>query len=210
MDWPQDRRAGVGRRRSDRSELPDLLHDLGHGLATLALLTESVRGAAELRPDTLTRVGLIEEQLARLLALLRETPAIAPVDVRALLTQLVSVASAAGAPVTLAPGDPVVTPVDARLLWRVVTNLVDNAVRAGGTVHVHAFPGPPATIEVVDTGPGFGAGPPGVAGRGLAIVDSLVRTLGGTVRITGELPAGTRIRVTLGVVEPAEDTPEAR
>ncbi|WP_026425355.1 ATP-binding protein [Actinokineospora inagensis] len=214
MDWPNDRRVGPGRRTTDRANAlhaaEDVLHDIDHELATLALLVESVRTAAELRADTRTRVGLIAEQVARLTDLVRGTPVTAPLDVRALLGRLVGVAAAAGAPVDLDPGEPVFAPLDPGVLWRVVANLVANAVRAGGTVRVAVVGTDPVAVDVVDTGPGFGAGPPGRSGRGLGIVDGLVRSVGGVVRITPELPAGTRIRVTFGVVEPTDDPPEAR
>ncbi|GLZ43003.1 HAMP domain-containing sensor histidine kinase [Actinokineospora sp. NBRC 105648] len=214
MDWSHDRRAGTGRRRADRDErsaLNDLLHDLGHDLATLSLLTESVRADPALSPDTRTRVELIDAQVTRLIDLVRGGPLrpVDAIDVTALLAQLVSVFAAAGAPVELVPGEPVRAVLDPGVLWRVVANLVDNAVRAGGAVRVGASGGDKTVVEVADSGPGFGAGPPGHAGRGLGIVDGLVRAAGGTVEITPELPTGTRIRVTFGVVEPADGTPEA-
>ncbi|RLK55509.1 ATP-binding protein [Actinokineospora cianjurensis] len=213
MDWPEDRRIGPGRRGTDRVRPfgadQDVLHDIGHELATLALLTESVLGAPGLAEETRTRVALIESQVARLVDLVRGTPATTRVDVRALLGQVVAVAAAAGAPVRLAPGEPVTVDLDPAVLWRVVSNLVANAVRAGGEVTVVVVGADPLVVEVVDTGPGFGAGPPGRSGRGLGIVDGLVRSVGGVVRITPRLPTGTRIRVAFGVVEPTDGTPEA-
>ncbi|GLW94535.1 ATP-binding protein [Actinokineospora globicatena] len=213
MDWPQDRRIGPGRRSTDQVRPfgadDDVLHDIGHELATLALLAESVRGAAELSEPTRTRVALIESQVARLVDLVRGTPVASSVDVRALLGQVVAVAAAAGAPVELEPGGQVSAELDAAVLWRVVSNLVANAVRAGGEVRVAVVGTDPLVVEVADSGPGFGSGPPGRAGRGLGIVDGLVRSVGGVVRITPRLPVGTRIRVAFGVVEPPEGTPEA-
>ncbi|MBM7772830.1 signal transduction histidine kinase [Actinokineospora baliensis] len=213
MHWPNDRRVGPGRRSTDRANplgaTQDVLHDLGHELATLALLTAAVAADPGLSAPTSTRVELIQAQVARLVDLVHGTPVTAPVDVRAVLDQVVAVAAAAGAPVELAPGEPVTSTLDPGVLWRVVSNLVANAVRAGGAVLVEITGTDPLVVEVVDTGPGFGAGPPGRSGRGLGIVDGLVRSVGGITRITPELPAGTRIRVAFGVVEPTEGTPEA-
>ncbi|GAA3009796.1 ATP-binding protein [Actinokineospora diospyrosa] len=213
MDWPNDRRVGAGRRSTDGvhplGATQDVLHDLGHELATLDLLTTAVLAAPELAASTRTRVELMAAQVARLVDLVHGTPVTAPVDVRALLGQVVAVAAEAGAPVRLAPGEPVTAALDPAVLWRVVANLVANAVRAGGQVLVEITGTDPLVVEVVDTGPGFGAGPPGRSGRGLGIVDGLVRSVGGVTRITRELPAGTRIRVAFGVVEPTEGTPEA-
>ncbi|SER57810.1 sensor histidine kinase [Actinokineospora terrae] len=213
MDWPVDRRTGPGRRGTDQVRPfgadQDVLHDIGHELATLALLAESVLGGPGLSEEARTRVALIESQVARLVDLVRGTPVTTPVDVRALLGQVVAVAAAAGAPVGLAPGEPVTADLDPAVLWRVVSNLVANAVRAGGEVTVAVVGTEPLVVEVVDTGPGFGAGPPGRSGRGLGIVDALARSVGGVVRITPRLPTGTRIRVAFGVVEPTDGTPEA-
>ncbi|MGQ0841663.1 sensor histidine kinase [Actinokineospora sp.] len=203
MSQPDDPRMGTGRRQTDwysPAALRDLLHDLGHNLATVALLTESVITDDTLAAATRGRVELIAQEVARLLDLVRGTSSTdRPVDVHGLLGQFVSVVAATGAPVALAPGEPVHLHVDATLLWRVVANLVDNAVRAAGQagrvrVAVKGAAGR-VTVEVADDGPGFGAGPPGRDGRGLGIVDALVRAAGGTIDIQPELPTGTRIAV---------------
>jgi two-component system OmpR family sensor kinase len=94
------------------------------------------------------------------------------------------------------------------LLERAISNLVDNAVKyatAPGQVTVRVAPGPPATIEVKDTGPGispeqvkhlferFYRGDPARpraegTGLGLAIAKAAVETQGGALTFEGNDP----------------------
>ena len=83
------------------------------------------------------------------------------------------------------------------LLWRVLTNVVDNAARAAGpagrveiTVGRLAEPPPRAVLEVLDNGPGFGHGPPGAASLGLGVVTTLLDSCGGSMEV--EAPAVRR------------------
>jgi signal transduction histidine kinase len=110
----------------------------------------------------------------------------------------------------------VVVRADPAAVRRVLTNLVDNAVRhaAGGVcVAVAAEPGT-AVLSVTDDGPGIPAADrerafdrftrldtgrgreEGGAGLGLAIVRELVRAHGGTVTLE-DAPPGLRAVVTL-------------
>jgi len=173
----------------DLVELRGLLHDLGHGLATLSLLTETVRADDSLSEDTRERVFAVDRETKRLPATVRGAvvprtrgPA-PPMDVRELLGQIVSLASLAGpTSVVLMPGPPVRLAVEESLLWRMVTNLVDNAVRAAGVngrVAVSVRPAPGGTVvEVCDDGPGFGAATGGWGSLGLGIVRRLAQECG--------------------------------
>lgn len=194
-----------------------LLHDLGHDLATLALLVEGVRADDKLTPDTRHRVNLIERQTSRLLGLVREgvryvvTPP--EIAVRTLLAELVEVADARGSTsVTLRPGPPILLAADANLLWRMVTNLVGNAIRAagpGGRVEVSVTRQDERTVEVrvADDGPGFGHAPDGTASVGLRVVHQLAAISG--ARVEHESPPGGGAVVRL-VFEAPVDTREFR
>lgn len=123
--------------------------------------------------------------------------------------------------------DPVVAPVDAPKLERVVDNLVSNALKYGGsevTVTVRLFAdGDWACLVIEDDGPGMSdelksrvftpfeqgtgaaaAASPGT-GLGLALVRELVRLHDGTVAVEDAEPSGARFVVRL----PRGDVPTA-
>lgn len=182
-----------------------LLHDLGHDLATLAFLVAGVRADDELSPDTRHRVNLIERETSRLLRLVRDgvryglTPP--EIAVRTLLAELVEVADARGSTtVTLRPGPPILLAVDRNLLWRMVTNLVGNAVRAAGpdgVVEVSVTRPDEGTVEVrvADDGPGFGHAPDGWASLGLRVVHQLAAISGGLVECESTPGGGAVVRL---------------
>ncbi|HEY2764379.1 MAG TPA: sensor histidine kinase [Pseudonocardiaceae bacterium] len=133
-----------------------------------------------------------------------------PVEVRALIGEIVSVANARRlATVTMQPGTMQAGMMQAgtqrwlctrpAALWRAVANVVDNAVRAAGPagrveVHVHDE-APNVVIEVIDDGPGFGRAPAGAASLGLGIVASLTRQCGGKLDVMTAHPHGVRVRL---------------
>ncbi len=115
-------------------------------------------------------------------------------------------------------GDPTPVTTDPVRLAQVVSNLVDNGIRynrPGGRVTVRlAREGEDVCIVVADDGIGIppddiplvfqrfyrvrrGAQPEGGSGLGLAIVKHLVRALGGTVRLTSRVGAGTEVTLLL-------------
>jgi signal transduction histidine kinase len=196
-----------------------LLHDLGHGLFTLSLLLESARG------ELLSSIGsdaldLVEQETSRLLAVLHSgvhrdhRPAV--VELRALLEPFAVLAERTVlARVSLRPGPPVELAVDPGMIWRVVSNLLDNAVRAAGplgNVDIainRTFDGDrlddghdTVTIDIVDDGPGFQRGPRGTASLGLTVVASLLDECGGRLQIDDVEPHGTRMRVLLPASQP--------
>ncbi len=108
------------------------------------------------------------------------------------MTQLARIAHEAA--VMLRPGPEVQVMASPVLLWRVLANLVDNAVRAAGpacrvelTVGMLAEPPPRALLQVQDNGPGFGHGPPGAASLGLGVVTRLLESCRGSMEV--EAPA---------------------
>ncbi|MCO1657855.1 sensor histidine kinase [Pseudonocardia humida] len=201
--------------RDELRHLRGLVHDLGNGLSTMALLLEAARDGAV---PTFGLLELIEQETARLLAVAhsgRPEPA-APGDepdeigVRDVLAPIARLAGHAGhagrARVRLLPGPDVAVRVDRAALSRVVGNLVDNAVRAagpGGSVRLATHPSRAdgvVAIDVVDDGPGFPHGPRGSSGLGLELVGRLLAACGGRLELDAVAPHGTRARVLLPAV----------
>ncbi|MBB5157836.1 sensor histidine kinase [Saccharopolyspora phatthalungensis] len=181
-----------------------LLHDLGHGLATLSYLADGLRGDPSLPGDTVRWLQMMELELDRLKELVELRAAQPVVEVfapRDLLAQLVAVKSLSGpAEITLHAAENLRMRTDQTLLWRMVSNLVDNAVRAagrGGRVAVAVRRGDfgAVRIEITDDGPGFGNGPSGSSSLGLGIVLALARRCGADLRIDPAPRRGTRARL---------------
>jgi signal transduction histidine kinase len=183
-----------------------LLHDLGHEITTLSYLVEAVRGDLIRSADPGARMELVSAQLARLLdiithALAGDTgDAAESAEVRGLASQIAQLASAAyGTSVRVVPGPAVTVPVSPTLLWRVLSNLVDNAARAAGPmghVEVAMRQTSQTVIDVIDDGPGFGDGPPGL---GLRVTASLLESSGGRLEVQAPRPrrGGAMVRVVL-------------
>jgi len=203
-----DRRRRQRRRSADALgtlAVRGLLHDLGHELTTLSYLVEAVNGDVARSVDPGARMTLVSAQLARLLdiitnALAGETGGSA--EARGLASQVARLASAAyGTSVQVAPGPAVPVQVNPTLLWRVLSNLVDNAARAAGPkghVEVAIKQEAHTVIDVIDDGPGFGNGPPGTASLGLRVTASLLERTGGRLDVQPPPPlGGTRVRVVL-------------
>ncbi|MEW2383907.1 HAMP domain-containing sensor histidine kinase [Micromonospora sp. NPDC047707] len=175
--------------------------------------------SAELLADT-ERLGRLVDDLL-LLARLDEAPparATGPVELGALLTEVAGRQLARPVEV-VPPPEPLWTVGDPDELRRVLTNLVDNAVRHARTrVVLAAAPDGSAyhRVTVTDDGPGIPAADrervfgrftrldpardrdAGGAGLGLAIVRELVRRAGGQVDLgDAEPPPGLRVRVLL-------------
>lgn len=189
-------------------ELRGLMHDLSHGLATLSFLVQGISDDPDLSADVRHRAGLIEKQLDLLLDVVdlrgvrQET---GNVEVRGLLSELVSL-TAWSTPtwVALRPGPPVDLRVDSTVLWRMVTNLVDNAVTAAGQtgmveVEVSRTVDGAVRIEVADDGPGFGVESGNADACGLGIVRRLARVCGASLRVHSIENQGARVQVVFGV-----------
>jgi signal transduction histidine kinase len=180
-----------------------LLHDLGHGLLTLSCLADSVVSGGRLPAGAWQQLVLLSGEIGRLLELVRQAlGGVAeprPLDVRVLLAGVAAASRHAyHGTVAVLPGEDVWLTADEVSLWRILTNLVDNAVRAAGrdgVVELSVTPGPPVVVTVTDTGPGFGLGPRGWAGRGLSVVSEQARANGALVRIGSRSPHGTCVQI---------------
>jgi signal transduction histidine kinase len=219
MGSPLERRRSEGRRVSDHRDalaMRGLLHDLGHEVTTLSYLVEAVRGDVSLPDESGYRLELLALELSRLQDIIRHglngdmAGEAGPVDVRELAAQLTDLAQAAyPADVRLLPGSAAVITISPVLLWRVLSNVVENAARAAGrsgTVTVAIRQAGTTVIDVTDDGPGFGAGPPGRASLGMQVVTSLLEACGGALAVEAPPQGGTTVLVAL----PAEITAPAR
>jgi signal transduction histidine kinase len=152
-----------------------LAHDIGHDLATVSCLTAAVRRDPALHPDSRRRLEVVEREVARLQEMVggneAEHAGAVEVSLPAVVAEVVEpFALVCASEVTAGPSAEVRLAVDVHALWRLLANLVGNAVSAAGPagrVRVAVCQGPPLQIEVRDDGPGMAAPAPGCAGLGL-------------------------------------------
>jgi len=190
-------------------EFRGLMHDLGHQMMTLSLLAETVRDDSTLSGSSRQRMELVMQGMIRIVDVITDSTRAGPagvvctapsiIDVRRLAGEVSQLAQLAyDTSVVLCPGSPAVLRIGPTLLWRVLANLVDNAVRAAGpdgTVEIRVEQKLDTVIEVIDSGAGFGSGPPGVAGIGLTVVEQLLQVEGGTLDLAAAESGGTCARV---------------
>jgi signal transduction histidine kinase len=123
------------------------------------------------------------------------------VDVRSLahrVEQLTRIRHPAS--VRLLPGPEVTAEADPSLVWRVLTNVVENAARATGPqgkVEIRLRDEREPAIDVIDDGPGLGLGPPGTSSLGLLVVTSLLESCGGALEVWSPLAGGTQVSIRL-------------
>jgi len=192
-------------------------------MTTLSYLVEAVRGDVDLPEDAGFRLELLSLEMTRLLDVIaheipgrEDAAAVGQVSLRSLAGQVTQLARVAHeATVTLRSGPEVQIRASPVLLWRVLTNVVDNAARAagpGGRVEISVAPpdrAPPrARLEVLDNGPGFGHGPPGAASLGLGVVTSLLESCGGSMEVEAPEGGGALVRLLIPVEPDLAAAPE--
>jgi two-component system, OmpR family, sensor kinase len=176
-------------------------HDLRTPLARMRFRLERV--PPDVREDMLTDIRQMEEMITSVLAFIRDAaePSVRErVDLRSLVECVVDDAAMLGGEAVLDPGEPISVEVDTLGVQRVLTNLIDNALKYGDRADVRLYrDGAEAVAEVVDDGPGL---PPeeiervflpfyradqargmnkGGIGLGLAVSRSIARAHGGDV-----------------------------
>ena len=223
-----------------RALVSDAAHELRSPLASIRLQLEVALGHPDRQDWRETAEGVLEDTLrlsrlaedllalARLDESGRRPPRRDPVDLDDLVRQIADRYGEARVAVTVRSPGPVVVHGDALDLGRVVTNLVDNAVRHAGSkvelaLRADAGPSPEAVLTVTDDGPGIPEADrervfdrftrldtarsrdEGGAGLGLAIVRETVRAHGGRVRLEDASP-GLRAVVRLPLTRPPADS----
>jgi signal transduction histidine kinase len=193
-------------------------HDLRTPITRLRLSSEFVPDSA-LRGQMLRDLDQMRSMVDSILVYLREGRALRPavsVDAAACVQTVCNAFIDSGADVRLVAAEPVSVMADPDELLRVITNVVDNAVRHGGgsaRVSVRRTTDR-AVILVEDDGPGipderkatmlqpFVRGAPGRNvdgdsgfGLGLAIVQAIVTTRGGTLTLRDRQPRGLSVAI---------------
>ncbi len=223
---------GLVRRASElrRRFVQDLSHELRSPLTVLRTTVEALED--ELDPKLASMLVLQVERLDRLTVELYELATIEAGQIelqlealpvagtaRELVADLGPVAERAGVDIRLDLDEEIRCWSDRRGLYRVLRNLVDNAIkynRRGGWVEVRAFnDGGTPVVVVADSGEGIPAGElkavlqrfyrvdrartpgDGGLGLGLAIVKHMVQALGGSLELDSREGVGTTVTVRL-------------
>ena len=177
-------------------------HDLRTPLARMRFRLE--RAPADLKPGMLGDVAQMDDMISSVLVFMRDgsEPSVRErLDLRSLLECVVDDAAMVGGDAVLDPGAAASVEVDSLGVRRVVTNLVENALKYGRKAHVRLFiDAGDAVTEIADAGPGLPdeelervfapfyraantrAHKPGI-GLGLAVSRSIARAHGGDVRL---------------------------
>ena len=134
-------------------------HDLRTPLTRLRLRTEGLHDAAQ-RAQFAQDIGEMDQMITATLDYLRgaaAAEAVVRLDVHALVASIAEDQQACGHDV-VARGSAAPLPARASALRRCIGNLVDNAVRYGGSAQIHLIDaGHALRIEVHDRGPGIAA-----------------------------------------------------
>jgi signal transduction histidine kinase len=219
----------LGNGRGERSAHPvrhprQLDHDIQHELGTIALLASLVGAADDVGPDSRRRAQQIVDETQWLSQLVRAASSRAGhvrsdvsgrylpsmhadppgntdrfVRLDRIANDVVAAARLSTYVTVHLEAGGIWAPVDPLAFWRVLTNLVDNAIRAAGAhgeVRVRVFATDSrAVVHVEDDGPGFGAGPPGSGAHGLDIVRELVESMAGELQIGTAARGGCRVQL---------------
>lgn len=187
---------------TETASLRALFHDMTNQLVTFSCMLEAVDADAGMAAGTRAQVTTMRAQTSRMLAVLRDSvdPHMRPamVEVRGLVREVAVVANTRRlATVTAHSDGERWLRTHPAALWRVLANVVDNAVRAAGAdghVSVTVRDEPLATlVEVVDDGPGFGNAASGTASLGLHIAANLVERCCGNIAVLPADPHGVRV-----------------
>jgi signal transduction histidine kinase len=199
--------------------LAAISHDLRTQLMLLRLRAETVEGTDE-RDKLLATIGEMDGMLTATLSFARDDAANEArrrSDLGALLASIVDDMADAGLPVTLVQNaEAVILECKPQALRRAIINLIDNAVKYGGSAHATLA----ATSEVIeiridDTGPGIPedecarvtqpfyrledsrSRQTGGMGLGLAIAASVIEAHGGELRLANRESGGLSASIVL-------------
>lgn len=193
-------------------------HDLRTPLAALRVRIESVEDEDDRArmADTIDEMNRTLDDILSLARLGRPSEAVAEVDLAALVDAVVDDFVAIGSPVTLAETDRLTLRLRPSLMRRAVRNLIENAVKYGGTAAVRIdHMADQVAIVVADTGPGIPADrmnhvfdaftrletsrnrDTGGAGLGLALARAIVREAGGDITLVNRATGGLEASIIL-------------
>ena len=190
------------------------LRRLGHDLRQPVAAISMLAAAAELHPDlpvgVRERLDQIQVEARRISDvcgyLLGDLDGLEVTDLQEIATQVVESARVTGGVAIDLISTPVVVRANGVDVWRALANLVENACRAagaGGSVLVKVSASADgARLEVHDSGPGWGEGPPGTAALGLSIVRSSTAAFGGHLEIGVSDLGGATVSLVLPSVMP--------
>jgi len=198
--------------------LAAISHDLRTPLTLLRLRAEEADNPEE-RDKALATIDEMDGMISSMLAFARDDLQSEPrrrIDLATLVESMVDDMADAGMHVRMAPSEPLPIECQPAAIKRVVTNLLDNAVKYGGRADVSIISSPEAVeIVVDDAGPGI---PPdqlervfqpfyriessrsretGGTGLGLAISQSIVQAHGGEITLANRKDGGLRATVRL-------------
>ncbi|MCF3948061.1 ATP-binding protein [Acidiphilium iwatense] len=198
--------------------LAALSHDLRTPLTLLQLRVEDVQEVEE-RERMVAAIASMNQMIEATLAFARDDAAVEPlrrIDLAALLVAIVDDLADAGLNVAMAPAAPVTMSCQPVALRRAFVNLLDNAVKYGGSADVAiASDRHTVTVTIDDHGPGIPAAElskvfepfyrieesrsreTGGSGLGLAIALAVVEAHGGTIQLANRSSGGLSVRVTL-------------
>ncbi|UPY35613.1 ATP-binding protein [Sediminicoccus sp. KRV36] len=190
--------------------LAALSHDLRTPLTRLRLRAEGVPNLEE-RDRMLATIGELDAMIEATLRFARgEAPeALRRTDIAALLGAVVDDMADAGHGVSMRPAEPVILECHPTALRRAISNLLDNAVKYGGTARA-AIESTPTSVRIIvdDDGPGIPEAEiqrvfepfyrleesrncdTGGSGLGLAIAQSIVQEQGGEVTLANRTQGG--------------------
>lgn len=194
-------------------------HDLQTPITRMRVRTDLLADDAlrdKLQADLFDMQHLVEEGLAYARTAHAATEVPQAIDLHALLDVLVCDRVDAGAAVTLDMPTPLVLSTRPQALKRIVTNLLDNALKFSGAAELTVRQGSMAvTLSVLDRGPGIPEGQlqsalqpfyrlessrsreTGGSGLGLAIAQRLSLALGGSLSLHRREGGGLEARLTL-------------
>lgn len=210
----------IGEHLAERTQiLAAISHDLQTPITRMRLRAELLEDAVlrdKLRADLEAMEVLVREGIAYARSAHGAAEPACPVDLMALLDSLACDYADSGHPVELAGA--VAAPLHTRpqALRRIVTNLVDNALKFAGAAQIHAQDtGAGVQVEVLDRGPGIAPGEleavllpfhrledsrsrdTGGTGLGLAIALQLAQALGGSLSLHNREGGGLCARLVL-------------
>lgn len=207
--------------RQQVTMLAAIAHDVGTPLARLAFRAEELGDSQ--REAAMRDIAIIRDMLADALNLSRHWNESAErVDLTQMCRDLVDAEEVTGSDISFTEECEAVVAASPLALRRMIQNLVDNALRYGGSARLTVrCEGNFALLEVCDSGPGFPDIPAeellrpfvrgeasrnrqsGGSGLGLAIANQVVTQAGGTISLGAAPGGGARVLVALPLASEA-------